>query len=311
MSNLTALNLMKKKIDVAGLTRDMFKDKKAVLEVYFRFNGKDITRFHIPKLDKVEYETEVKAYKGNISDSNKKFEDATPYFKKKMAMERVGRILGVPTKKLDFSSYLWDDDYFVYDDLMLSAMYVDNKFMEEPEEKPTSRELYITMDSHQSAFPKELYDELYSFCVETIKQRKAMLYSKVEQCVSVLKMLAESTNGFSMNTSANMVSTLRSYKKHFEELLTNEEFIQFVSNNSDLNIYCIDRNGCRDYIETYASMIKTLTGLNGDFRFKNCRDFVLNLIHNENDIYEKYIINRVFRKECKTIPYVEDLSEED
>ena len=315
MSNLTALNEMraragKTKIDVAGLTRDMFKDNEKVLNRFFRFNGKDMTRFHIPKLTKEEYELEVK-FCDKVSESNMKFDTATDYFKKKMAMNSVSVWLDIPLNRLDFSSYPWDDDYFVYDDLILSAMYVDNKFMEEPEEKPTSRDLYIKMDAHQSALPKELYDELYSFCIEAVRQRKAMLYCKVEQCVSVLRMLIEYTNGFSMNTSGNMINTLRGYKKHFEQYFENEEIIQYMSNNTDLDVYCTDRNGCRDYIETYASIIRSLTGLCEEYKSTDSIGFIVELIHNENDKYEPQIIDRVFRREVEFISYIEDLSEED
>ena len=109
MSNLTALNEMrarasKTKIDVAGLTRDMFKDNEKVLNRFFRFNGKDITRFHIPKLTKEEYELEVKFYEGNVPEQNRKFDTATDYFKKKMAMESVAVYLGTTVRKLDFTS---------------------------------------------------------------------------------------------------------------------------------------------------------------------------------------------------------------
>ena len=40
-----------KKIDVASLTRDMFEDTK-ILDKYFRFNNKHITRFHIAKIER-------------------------------------------------------------------------------------------------------------------------------------------------------------------------------------------------------------------------------------------------------------------
>lgn len=311
MSVITELEKMNKgfkktKIDVVSLTKaDM--PTKALVEKYFRYDGKPISRFHIPKITEKDYLIEVLLTDGKVSKQNLKFDTATDYFKRKMTMSRVARDLGVNVKDLDFSNYFWNDDYFVYDDMWLSSDYVDNKFMEEEEEPLTARKCYIDMDSHQQALDRDLFDELYSFCTKAVITRKVMLFAKVEQCLSILKVIIEYTDGLSTNTSGNMMKSLIKYKKYFEEYFTNEETKEFINSTSDIEIYASDETTHSDYIDTYVSVIRKLTAITSDC--PETRDFVKGLIHNENDIFEEEILDKLYEDGLECISYIEDVGD--
>ena len=317
--SITALKEMKAKnkktkVDVASITKEHIRQwftcenhVKHLFERYFRYDGKPISRFHIPGLTKNEYLKQVLMYNGKVSDNNLCWDTATDYFKRKMAMERVASDLALTVKELDFSSYPWNDDYFIYDDLYASAAYVDNKFMEEPEEPLTAKDCYIKLDIHQSSLDKELFDELYSFCIKAVQTRKVMLFNKIEQCMSVLKNVIEYSNGFSMNISGNLVKTLIKYKQHFETYFEDEEVKQFILNTSDIEIFASDEATHSDYIDTYVSIIRKVTAITSEA--PETRDFVKGLIHNNNDMYEDEILDKLYEESVETISYIEDVGD--
>lgn len=315
--SITALKTMKansnKKIDVASITRTEFilrNPNKELLIRYFRVDNRYFDRIHIPALTEEEYTKEVKSYisKGkSMSKENMQFDTASSYYKQKMAKERLAKDLNVSVSKLDFSSYIWNEDYFAYYDLLDSADYADRKFMEEPDETPTVHDVYIKFDTHQSVLDKELFDELYRFCSTAITKRKAMLLMKVEQCVSTLANIIEQTNGFSMNVSGNTLRTLEYYKAYFEEILSDTEYAEFIANNNDITVYAIDSNTHTDYIETYAYLVKKLVGIKSEDTYME--DFIRSVLYNPDDDYIDEIVENCFTIPDKIISYVEDFEE--
>lgn len=304
------------KVDVSTLTRDMFEktNEVGILDRYFRYNNKHLTRFHIPGLTPVEYAVEIKRYAitsgKKIAENNMHLETATSYYKNKMCMERVSRDLSRFFKKLDFSNYIWNDDYYEYDNLYISADYAESKYMENEESlyDKTAKDNYIRECSSQKAIDLELFYELYTFCVTAVRMRKVMLYAKVEQCLSMLKAVLEYTDGLNINTSSNMMQALASYKQFFTDLLTDKDTAEWLSAHSDIDIYA-NGDTLTDYISTYVSCIRKLTAINSEA--PETLKFVQGLIHNENDMYELQIIVKLYEDTSyEPISYVEDLADE-
>lgn len=310
--SIIALKQMKakriEKVDVASLTRDMFNDKN-ILERYFKYDNRHLTRFHIPLLTKEEYEQEIKRYTGNIAENNANYDTATSYFIQKMTKERVARDLGYNVKKMDFSSYPWNDDYFITDDLIISSMYVDNKFMEEPEEKPTAYDVYIKFDTHQSVLDEKLFEKLYEFCWKALRDRKAMLLMRVEQCVSVISNVFEQTNGFSMNTSGTSLKILQGYRDFFDSLAQDWKYTEFLNNNNDITVYANDSTTHSDYIDTYARLVKKLVGIKSEDTYME--DYLRSVLYNPDDDYIDEIIEHCFMESDKPMRYVDEMESED
>lgn len=286
-----------KKIDVASLTRDMFEDTK-ILDKYFRFNNKHITRFHIAKIERPN------------ANEHSPLHTVSDYYLKKLAVRRVAYDLKVPENKVDTSSYLWNDDYFMYDDLMISADYADNKFREEPETiyDITAYDNYIKADPCQSSIDIELFNSLYTLCIKALQSRKVMLFMKIEQCVSVLRMIIENSDGFSKNISGVQLNTLRKYKTYFEEYLSDESVKQYVSEYSDYDIFATVFD-YTDYTETYASVIRQLTSINSES--KECFEFVRGLIDNPEDPFQDKILEKLFDDEVVYVSYSSEFEDEE
>lgn len=317
--SITALKTMKansnKKLDVASITKTEFilrnpSKSKELITRYFRVNNKHLDRLHIPALTKEEYAKEIAIYVGkgkSVTKDNVDFDTATAYFKQKMAKERLARDLGMSSSKLDFSSYSWNEDWYVYHNLMVSVDYAEDKFKEEPKEDPTAYDVYIKLDAHQSVLDNALYNELYNFCSKAISSRKAMLLMKVEQCVSTLVNIIEQTNGFSMNISGNTLRTLEYYKQYFTDLLADEEYAKFISENNDITVYAVDDSTHRDYIETYAYLVKKLIGIKSEDTYME--DFLRSVLANGDDDYIDEIIEACFTLPDTVIRYVEEFEE--
>lgn len=301
---------LNKKINVCELKPEDYKNNAQIIERYFRVDNRHLDRIHIPQLTAVEYASELSRYDINsISEQNRKFETATDYFKKKMAISRLARDLGTSVNKLDISTYSWNEDYYVYHDLWFSIMYSENKFMENNDERPDSHTNYVKLDGHQKTLDMQLFDELYNLCVSAIKNRKAMLLCKIEQCLSTLLAVIEQTNGFSMNTSVSMLESLKSYKRFFEDLTKDEKTKRFIKYNSDINVYGLDDNTACDYRDTYVSLIRKLTQVTSED--KSNIEYITNLIHNELCPLELEIIDRVYDDITITHSYIEELEDQE
>lgn len=302
---LTELN---RKIDVSTITAENYKTNSSILERYFKVDNRHLNRIHIPQLTPEEYAQEIQRYGvNNVSLQNRKFDTATDYYKRKMAVERLARDLDISVKKLDISTYCWNEDYYVYHCLWDSVNWSENKFMENNTERPDSYTNYIKTDTHQKTLDMELFDELYTFCVKAIRNRKAMLLCKVEQCLSALMNIIEQTNGFSMNTSTTLLDSLKNYKVFFESFKENEDVKNFIKFNSDINIYGLDQATEADYIDTYVSMIRKLTQVTQEDKCN--KEYIVNLIHNEYCPFETVIIDKLYDEDVKLHSYIEDLSD--
>jgi hypothetical protein len=286
-----------KKIEVASLTRDMFDDSK-ILDKYFRFNNKHITRFHIAKIERPEPNEYSPLH--TVSD----------YYLKKLAIRRVATDLGVAENRIDISSYPWNDDYFMYDDLIISADYADNKYREESVTiyDITAKDNYIKADPCQSTLDRKLFDSLYTLCIKALRNRKVMLFMKIEQCVSVLRMIIENTDGFSKNISGVQLNTLKKYQQYFEEYLSDEEVKKYVSETSDYEIFASEFD-YTDYVDTYVSVIRQFTSINSES--KECFDFVRGLIDNPKDPYQDKILEKLFEDEVVYVSYSSEFEDEE
>ena len=57
----------------------------------------------------------------------------------------------------------------------------------------TASDVYIKNDPRTAVLDEELFNNLYSFCISTIRQRKVMLLGKVDKCLGALRNIIEYT----------------------------------------------------------------------------------------------------------------------
>lgn len=257
----------KSKYKISALTREDFKDAPHMLKKYFRNNNTDLDRFHIPELSKKEYEDAVKGIK-NLKKHNKVFETASDYYIRKVKKEKLAADFGCSPKQIDLSDYIWDERFYIRYNFYENMKEVDDWYRDHGEDERFSGnayKTYITEDPRTATMDIALYDELYSFCVATIKCRKAMLFGKVDKCLSALKNIAEYTYGFTQNPTRTQMQTLRNYFEYFKELLSDAEFVEFIDKYNDIKIFGADEATRGDYIETYKGLVKSLiSGLEED-----------------------------------------------
>ena len=231
-----------------------------------------------------------------------------------MSIERLARDLDIPSKKLDISSYSWNEDIYMYHRLWDGIEYAENKFLEENTERPSSYENYIKLDAHQSAVDEELFNELYDFCIKAVRDRKAMLLIKISKCIGLLNSIIESSHGFSMNISGVQLKAMQNYRQFFEEYLADTETIEFLNTYSDIDIYANDELTRLTYIDTYTSIIRSITGFTmseDSEEYAKEREYLISLIHNDKCPLEELIIDKVLQ-ECPVVNgYVEELSEDE
>ena len=252
----------KKKYHIASLKPEDFAGSPEIRNKYFWNKVRSLDRFHIPELSKEEYEAIAKDFKRTAKFDEKclKFETASDYYIRKARIEAVAKDLGCRAKDLDLTDYIWDERYYLRYSFLENVNYVDEMYRDEGDDKrdASANEVYIAQDPKTANLDEQMWDELFSFCCKAIKARKAMLLSKVDKCLGFLISVLEYTNGFSENATQFQVKTMEGFVKFFENLLSNEEFMEFLKHNNDITVFGDDTMTHSDYVETYRSLCKLL-----------------------------------------------------
>ena len=251
-----------KKYKLAELTREDFAGNTKILLKYFRHDNRNLDRFHIPQINAKDYEKVMKIIKtSKTSEKSLKYENATPYFIRKVQKELIAEDLGCKAWQIDTTDYIWDERYYKYRTFNEAITNVDEEYRDKKEERPTSWENTVKNEPRTAVMDMELYEELYDFCIKAIQMRKAMLLMKVESCLSFLRNVLDYTYGFTQNPTQAQMNTLRSYKHFFENYLT-EEVVAWLKDNDDVKTFADDPKTRSDYINAYRGMFISLSGTN-------------------------------------------------
>ena len=249
------------KIKISALKREDFADRPEILEKYFRNENVKLDRFHIPEIDAKQYEALISDVKGLKNKANLKLETATQYYVRKMRLVPVAKDLNCSIKQLDLTDYIWDERYYLRYNLIDNMRVVDDWYRDNSEDTrytDTAFDVYIHKDPRTAVLDEELFNNLYGFCISTIRQRKVMLLGKVDRCLGALRNIVEYTNGFTENPTKQMMATLKGYKTYFEEMLKDEAMREFLKSNNDITVYGADETTHSDYVETYRAVIRSL-----------------------------------------------------
>lgn len=280
------------RIKLTELTRESFADRSEILNKYFRHNNVPLDRFHIPSMSSERY-TELVGDPAKLKNpSNAKLETATRYYIDKMRLLDVAKDLGCTVKQLDLSDYIWDDRYYVRYSFLENIAVVDEWYRDNGVDNrysKTAYDSYIREDPRTALLDEELFDNLYSFCISAIRQRKAMLLGKVDKCLSMLKNVIEYTNGFAENPTRNMMSALKGYQSYFEKLLSDADMKEFLKTHNDITVFGDDICTRSDYIATYKALLKgIISGEDSDL------NSVSDLLGTISDPYICYILEDTF-----------------
>ena len=258
-------------IKISALKREDFADRPEILSKYFRNNNRDLDRFHIPELTAEQHTAILKDVKFTEKTiKNKSLETASDYYIRKARLMAVAKDLNCTFRQLDIKDYIWDERYYILYHFMDNVRLVDDWYRDYDKEDRyaiTARDVYIKEDPRTAVLDTEMFDELYSFCINTIRQRKAMLFSKVDKCLGCLRNIIEYTQGFVENPTRQQMATMRKYRDFFQEMLDNEEVMEFVKTNNDMTLFGADELTHSDYVQTYKTLVKSLvSGTDADLQ---------------------------------------------
>ena len=246
------------KIKLAALKREDYAKRPEILEKYFKNGNCPLDRFHVPELTAQQYAAIV----GKVNNpKNAELETASDYYIRKARLTQVAKDLGVSYKQLDLTDYIWDERYYIVYDFIDNIRLVDDWYRDHSVDEryeSTAYDAYIRKDPRTAVLDTDLYNELYTFCISAIRQRKAMLLGKVDKCLGMLRNIIEYTQGFVENPTSQMMASLRGYKKYFETLLQDEAMVEWLKTNNDITVYAEDERTHSDYIDTYRALIKGL-----------------------------------------------------
>ena len=289
-------SLEEKEIVLVDLRPSDFIGKPEVLNKYFvNSQGYFSKQFHIPVLTKELYENLVCGMT-NVPETNRVFETASDYYKRKALAYMISRDLGCRPKDIVFKDYVWNEDMYKYTDELYTYTYMEDDFRDEEdtERNATTWKLYIS-DNSSVSLPMEVFDSLYRFCTKIIRKRLAIFF-EIESCWNTLHSIIKSTEGFTKNPTEYQVKALHAFYNHFIKLASDSEVIEFTKEYCDINIY--DKN---DYIATYQRLARTFSGIK-EGRLDYCRD-VLNITEeeilvNEFELVEEDIVHENYDEEC-------------
>lgn len=265
MENIMALEKLtvkNEKINIAGLKKSDFATPELRAK-YFRHNNKSLDRMHIPEPSPEEY-AEIAKQLGIKTD------DVSDYYMKKVKIVILAKDLGVPVKQLYTYDYIWNEDYYIHSNFLINMDIAEDLFREREVDYRalTAWNVYIDRDAVKCSVPEELWNSLYNFCYTAITIRKAMLLHKVQQCLSFLMSMLESTEGFSINTTSAQIATLQSYMSFFTDLLKDSNYKEFLLAHTDVDIFANCESTVKDYVETYRTMLRQLIrGTGEDLEF--------------------------------------------
>lgn len=254
-------NLSKTKTDITKLTREDFSSPELRAK-YFRAYNRSLDRLHLPAMTKEVYEPIANEEFNNpkMDKANLKFETASSYYIRKAQIFVLACDLGVSPKTLDSSNYIWNEDYYIHSNFLINIDIAEDLYRENGDDwrVATGNTVYIRQEPKSSSVDKNTWNSLYKFCVGAITARKAMLLSKVPQCLSFLMSVMEYTNGFAENATRAQSATLNSYLEFFAELTKNEEALAFINSTNDVEMFAMYECTAKDYVETYRSMLRQL-----------------------------------------------------
>lgn len=255
-------------IKVTELKRD--EVSKELADKYFvNSYGSSIDRFHLPELMAEEYDAYMSEYAPkSAKPANLKFETASDYYKEKIRKDIVAKDFGLDPKYVDFKDYVKDERFYEWYDTGVQIAHYNCPYMTPSvnDHSDTIRESYAT-----GLVDVEALNMLWSFCVQAIRQHKAMLLIKVDSALQCVVRLIKDSEGLKFNTAKGSRIALNSYIKFFKELLKDKEFKAYIDTHSDVDVHAESEVGRRDFIETYLKLYETI-GL----------DFT------ETELFEKY-----------------------
>lgn len=250
----------KLKIKIAALKPEDYIDQPEIYNTFFKNGNIKLDRFHIPELSAKEY-TELVGGDVSSTSPNANLEIASDYYKRKMRLRKVARALNTTENMLDLTDYIWDERYYLCYNLIDNMRLVDDWYRDHGDDDRytiTAWQNYITEDYHTCVVNREVFDNLYTFCVNTIKQRKAMLFGDIDKCLQVLRNIIEYTEGFTLNATRPMCASMQKYIDKYNKMLSDKEFCEFIKHNNDLTVFAHDPEYRSEYVTAYKSLIKSL-----------------------------------------------------
>lgn len=276
MTGLQVLEIKRKtaKRDICTIQRHEFSTPELRTK-YFRANNRDLDRLHLPEMTAEVYEPIANEEFANprMDKANLKFETASKYYIRKAQLYVLAYDLGVSPKTLDSSNYIWNEDYYIHSNFYINMHIADELYREngDDERDATAYTVYIKQDPRSSSTDVTLWNSLYKMCFKAITHRKAMLMHKIPQCLSFLVNVLEYTNGFTENATGVQSATLKSYAQFFLDLLNDKAAAEFIKGTNDIEVFASYEATAKDYIETYRSMLRRMTGCSG-VDLENLRD---------------------------------------
>ena len=287
LAALKNLEVTNGKVVLTALKPEQFADQPEILNRYFRNNNRNLDRFHAPALTEAEYTFEVSEMYRRPSPENCSLKTASHYFITKAQTQRIARDLGVRPSDISWEGYTWNEDYYQMSDFWTNQRWAEEKWRENGEDRSqiTAWQAYVVDDTRTAVLPTELYEELFRFCLGTIRRRQAMLYCKVEQCIGNLILLSNSTYGFSVNPTAGQVAQLRGYKRYFLEILKDKDAKQYISEHKDYELFADPADPENsDYVYTYNKMLRLLASNSDSI------SYTAEMLKNPEDPYAEYLL---------------------
>lgn len=259
------------KLKLAALTVEDC-EKCPQLVKYFRNGNTALDRFHIPEITAEKYEEIAKTFKrtSRFNEANLKYATATDYYIRKARVQALADELGVKPSFIDLTDYTWDENWYTVYSTMRQADAIEDAWRDNEDDyrEWSANKIYIEMEAKHNAMDYQLYETLYHFCYIAIVNRKAMLFCKVDKCLSFLHSLIEYTNGFSENVTGAQLAIMQGYLSFFTELLENEEAQAWLMSTNDIEVFGNNEALHNDYVETYRGMLRNIVrgGSLQDFR---------------------------------------------
>ena len=274
MENIMALEKLavkNEKINIAGLKREDFATPELRAK-YFRHNNKWLDRMHMPEPSPEQYADMASQLFSKQNNSATVFSiyTASDHYMKKVKIAILAKDLGVSVKQLYTYDYMWNEDYYIHSNFLVNMDIAEDLFREREVDyrELTAWNVYIDRDAVKHSVPEDLWNSLYNFCYTAITIRKAMILHKVQQCLSFLMSMLESTEGFSINTTSAQIATLQSYMSFFTELLKDSNYKEFLLAHTDVDVFANCESTAKDYVETYRTMLRQLIrGTGSDLEF--------------------------------------------
>lgn len=248
------------KIKIAELKRDDVSRELA--DKYFKSPyGQSIDRMYIPIVDEETYNSfiaeamkEPKKYGiSRISEENKTYSTASKYYKEKISVSIVAKDFGVAPSFIDLKGYNKNPAFYEHYSINVQIAYDMI-----PYHTPSVRQDIKSSFANEATVDKEMFDQLYNFCSQVIKQYKAMLFSRIDKTMSLLNRIIDETDGFTKNASEHTQKVLAKHYKYYKTLLEDKSFKEYIASHNDVTDFAGDERTNMDFIETYLKLFKDI-----------------------------------------------------